>query len=91
MGQNRLLNLLLDEVDDLAMAMCPEFNIGTFGQTIDNAREHLFENVKITSYILVEKEKRGKEVDKRIISYAKKICNNGASIRDYFQEAHITR
>lgn len=83
---NPFLSLVLDEVDKWAMATCPEFKIGTFGTSLDNAREHLFENIKIASYIIVEKKRKGKKVDRRLIRYAKLINENGASIRDCFQE-----
>jgi len=89
--REQFLTLILDEVDQWAMATCPEFKIGTFGDTKDNAKERLFENVKVASYVLVKQEERDIKVDRRLIKYARIINNNGAFIKDYFRELEVTK
>ena len=83
------LTLILDEVDNWAMATCPQFRIGTFGDTTENAKEHLYDNIKIASYVIAKKEKKGDAVDRRLAKYANIINNNGAHIKDYFREVRV--
>jgi hypothetical protein len=82
----QFLTLILSEIDNWAMATCPEFKIGTFGETKDNAKEQLYDNVKVASYVIAKRKKQGESVDRRILSYAEIINNNGAAIKEYFRE-----
>jgi len=88
MSSRKLLTMVLEEVDNWAMVTCPQFSIGAFDDTKDNAKEQVYESIKVASYIVTKRKEMGKRVDERLVGYAKDINNNGAYIKDYFEELH---
>ena len=80
------LTLFLSEARDWALARCPEFKINAFADSKDEAKQHLFENVRTASYVIVNRKKKGLPIDEKLFPFADIINNNGANIKQYFTE-----
>lgn len=81
----KFLTLRIATTPDWVSARCPEFGIGTFADTADNAKVRLFDNVKAMSYVIVAKRNNGEAINEDLFKYANIINNNGANLKEYFK------
>jgi len=92
MSKTKFLTLFLSESEDWVSARCPEFKIGSYGESVKEAKALLFDDICTKSSVIVNRKEVKKEtIEDQLYSFAKTINTNGACIDDYFKSIEYTQ
>jgi hypothetical protein len=90
MNPRTKLTLVLNEVRGFALVKCPEFGISAFADSVDEAKQELFANVRTASNLMIDRKQRGLSVDEELLPFAHSIIKGEDDIREYFNEVRAS-